>query len=273
MVIDVTYACNMGCSHCMSDCKPDGQHMSIDTFKDVLKFLKKHDIPTWAFSGGEIFEHPDIYEILDVLEQMWDKKYPISFITNGRALVRNKALYERVVRFKNYAGKRHFLMQITDDPRFYPDPLTQKEKYWLSKLADIIEPVPGNPKDRQQCLYPQGRALVNHTDANWYMVGPKCANTRLATLQGINTIHGLVMHLFVAQKFCVPVIAPDGSIKLGESALCPSVASIYDDERTIIEKIRNSNCKACKIAWDNLKEKQQLAYTILELQMEKVNAK
>ena len=27
---------------------------------------------------------------------------------------------------------------------------------------------------------------------------------------------------------CVPVIAPDGSIKLGESALCPPVASIYD---------------------------------------------
>ena len=27
---------------------------------------------------------------------------------------------------------------------------------------------------------------------------------------------------------CVPVIAPGGSIKLGESALCPPVASIYD---------------------------------------------
>ena len=36
------------------------------------------------------------------------------------------------------------------------------------------------------------------------------------------------MTLLSKGKMCVPVIAPDGSIKLGESALCPPVASIYD---------------------------------------------
>ena len=24
MLVELTYACKMGCSHCMSDCKPDG---------------------------------------------------------------------------------------------------------------------------------------------------------------------------------------------------------------------------------------------------------
>ena len=62
MIIDVTYACNMGYSHCMSDCTPDGLHMPIQTFRDSLNFLQTYKIPTWNFSGGEMFEHPQIME-------------------------------------------------------------------------------------------------------------------------------------------------------------------------------------------------------------------
>ena len=29
MIIDLTYACKMGCSHCISDCKPEGENMSL----------------------------------------------------------------------------------------------------------------------------------------------------------------------------------------------------------------------------------------------------
>ena len=65
MIIDLTYSCKMGCSHCMSDCKPEGKNMSIQVLKDSLDFLKKYQIPTWYFSGGEIFEHPDILKILE----------------------------------------------------------------------------------------------------------------------------------------------------------------------------------------------------------------
>lgn len=89
MIIDVTYACNMGCSHCMSDCTPDGLHMPIQTFRDSLNFLQTYKIPTWNFSGGEMFEHPQIMEILDVLEFKWTQlefRCPICFITNGRKL-------------------------------------------------------------------------------------------------------------------------------------------------------------------------------------------
>ena len=68
MLVELTYACNMGCTHCLSDCKPNGEHMSIDTFKDVLKFMVDHTIPTWMFSGGEMFEHPEILTMLDMIE-------------------------------------------------------------------------------------------------------------------------------------------------------------------------------------------------------------
>ena len=75
------------------------------------------------------------------------------------------------------------MIQVTDDPRYYPDPLTDKEKYWLRKLVAIIDTVPSDPKDKSRCLYPQGRVLVNHSDDNWNTVGPKCANCILITKQ------------------------------------------------------------------------------------------
>lgn len=230
MIIDVTYACNMGCSHCMSDCTPDGLHMPIQTFRDSLNFLQTYKIPTWNFSGGEMFEHPQIMEILDVLEFKWTQlafRCPICFITNGRKLARDREVYARVTQLIKRYGNRLVLIQVTDDPRFYPDPLSKQEKYWLNKLGAIIEAVPGNPQNPQKCLYPQGRALQNFPNANWNVIGPKCANCRLLTLQNVNSISQMVTYLLQHGKVCTPVIAPNGGIKLGESALCPEVSNIF----------------------------------------------
>ena len=270
MLVEITYACSMGCSHCMSDCKPDGQHMSIHTFKDALDFLLRHNIPTWNFSGGELFEHPDILQILDILEEKWNQtkqRYPLTFITNGRGLVHNKDIYRRIEKLQQKYSKRYIWIQVTDDSRFYPNPLSEKEKYWLKKLDAIVEPVPGNPANQEKCLYPQGRALDNYPNAEWNTIGPKCVNCILLAKQQTESesIKQLVSVLMANGKVCTPVIAPDGSIKLGESALCPAAASIYDDESTIIEKIRYHKCHKCAIAWDILKEKNLLAYTVANI--------
>lgn len=262
MIIDLTYACKMGCSHCMSDCKPEGENMSIQVLKDSLNFLKKYKILTWCFSGGEIFEHPDILEILEIIETEWMKesfRIPLVLITNGRELVRNKKIYNYVENLIKRQGKKYIFIQVTDDSRFYPDGFTEKERYWLGKIASVIEGVPGDPRDKNRCLYPQGRALQNYTEANWYTVGPKCANPLLLVQQGLG-FNEMVMTLLSKGKMCVPVIAPDGSIKLGESALCPPVASIYDTEDVIIDKIKHFHCRQCKIAWQKLKENIPIAY-------------
>ena len=63
---------------------------------------------------------------------------------------------------------------------------------------------------------------------------------------------------------CKPAIDPEGNIKVGESALCPSVASIYDSDEEIMNKIKNHKCKACTIAWDKLKETNPRAYEMLK---------
>lgn len=267
MLVELTYACKMNCSHCMSDCKSDGEHMSLAVLEDTLKFMVKNRIPTWSFSGGEMFEHPDILQMLDLIEFYWKKslvKGPLTFITNGRELVRNKEIYNAVADLQKRHSKRDILIQVTDDPRFYPEPLSSKEKYWLTKLGAIIEGVPSNPNDKSSCLYPQGRALTNHPDSTWNTIGPKCGNCILiAKQQPSITFTELVNTLLVHGKVCTPVVAPDGSIKVGESALCPSVASIYDSSSDIIQKIKTTRCHACKIPWEYLKDTNPRAYSIL----------
>lgn len=52
MMIDLTYHCSMGCTHCLSDCKPDGKHMPYSVFEDVLAFVDRYHIPTFHISGG-----------------------------------------------------------------------------------------------------------------------------------------------------------------------------------------------------------------------------
>lgn len=267
MLVELTYACSMNCTHCLSDCKPDGQHMTTETLEQVLGFMVKHRIPTWNFSGGEMFENPDIIQMLSMIETARNKmgmKPPVIFITNGRKLVRNKDIYNAVSGMQARLGKKCLLIQVTDDPRFYPDPLTDKERYWLKKLGAIVEPVPSNPADKESCLYPQGRALSNFPDAKWNTIGPKCANCILIARQKPNAnFTDLVNSLFTVSKVCTPVIAPDGSIKIGESALCPAVATIQESDREIMEHIRNAGCRTCKIPWQRLKETNPLAYEIL----------
>lgn len=81
MLVEVTYACKMGCTHCLSDCKPDGEHMTLEVFEDVLKFMIKNQIPTWSFSGGEMFEHPDILKMLSLIQSHLQQMVVNLFVT------------------------------------------------------------------------------------------------------------------------------------------------------------------------------------------------
>lgn len=267
MLINLTYACKMGCDHCLSDCKPDGENMSISVLQDVLGFLRKYSIPTWCFSGGEIFEHPDILEMLDIIEEEWLKGGKFStllFVTNGRELVRNKEIFSHVESLIKKYGKNSIYIQVTNDTRFYPDKLTEKELYWLNKIASAIDSLSGLPGNKDKCLYPQGRALENYSEENWNTIGPKCTNTRLLAKHGLN-LNGISMTLYMKGRSCTPAIAPNGDIKLGESALCPPVASIYDKEKVILSKMKSFHCKQCTIAWEKLKENEPKIYQFLNM--------
>ncbi len=76
----LTYACNMECPFCVAS--PGRLHfpdvsMGAEHWKGIIE-----QIPRWTllgFSGGEIFSHPEMYEIL----QHASRRNRIVFVTNG----------------------------------------------------------------------------------------------------------------------------------------------------------------------------------------------
>lgn len=94
---------------------------------------------------------------------------------------------------------------------------------------------------------------------------PKCINCILITKQKPEaTLKDLVNILLSNGKVCTPVIAPDGSIKIGESALCPKIASILRFCSGNYGKDSYARCRACKIPWEKLKETNPIAYLLCE---------
>ena len=253
MVIDLTYKCSMGCTHCMSDCNKNGEEMSLVILNDVCDFIENRKIDTiqpllLGISGGEIFEHTKIIECLDLIFDRFGSRKNIGFIlaSNGRILSETPEYLEYLSNMKSKYGKQKILVQITDDDRFYPTKLTQKQRYRLEKLGAIIEGVPGDKENRKRCLYPQGRALINFDESYWNTKAPKCVNCRLMSYQGINTFKDLVQTMTNHMKNCTPTISPLGEIKLGESRLCPAIATIYNSDAEIFNNIRNCKCSNCQ---------------------------
>lgn len=253
MKIDLTYKCSMGCTHCMSDCNKNGEEMSLKILNDVCNFIENHRINTiqpliLGISGGEIFEHSQILECLDIILDRFGSRKNIGFLlaSNGRILSETPEYLEYIKTIKSKYGKQKILVQITDDDRFYPTTLTKKQSYYLEKIGAIIDTVPGDRENRKKCLYPQGRALLNFDESYWNTKAPKCVNCRLLPYQGINTFKDLVQTMTNNMKNCTPSISPLGEIKLGESRLCPAIATIYDSDAEILNKIRNCKCSNCQ---------------------------
>jgi hypothetical protein len=238
----------------MSDCNNKvGQDMPLQTLTDVCRFIKDRKIDTiqpliLGISGGEIFEHSEIIECLDIIYGYFGSNKNIGFIlaTNGRILSETPEYLDYIKTIKSKYGKQKTMIQVTDDERFYPTKLTEKQRYRLERIGAIIEGVPGSKEDRNRCLYPQGRALQNFNENYWNTNAPKCVNCRLLPHQGINTFKDLVQVMSNGMKNCTPTISPLGKIKLGESRLCPAVATIYDSDAEIFDKIRNFKCSNCQ---------------------------
>lgn len=261
MLIELTTKCSMGCTHCMSSCTPNGVDMNPQVLMDTLEFVKREGIGPVVFSGGEMFENQYIRELLDIISDYYAPWVPLSITTNGRVLSSNMELYDYFRKFIEKFKKGRVIIQVTDDPRFYPTKLDEKQRYRLSKLGAIIEGVPG---DGRKCLYPQGRALENFDESWWNTKGPKCVNVRInSILRPDMTFGNLCRALFYGGHMCTPQISPTGDIKLGESALCPSVATIYQTDNEIMDSIRNFICTGCKVSLNVLKDTDEGIYMLL----------
>lgn len=241
MLLKITEKCSMGCSHCMNSATENGEHMSLDTFKDAIDFIIRNNAyHSIIVSGGEPTEHPMFPFFMGYLLGELTKrnlKSMVTIATNGFWILESE---ENMKCAKNIAAGYKdvkFQFQVSTDTRYYPKKLDTTKRIWREEGFFLY-------KDCVQHMYPQGRAKENGYP--YQAVSSKCFNVRaLAKQLPYPTIENVTMTLALNGKFCTPAIRIDGGISLGESDLCPKCASIYDKEEDIIQKIKNFKCSKC----------------------------
>lgn len=248
MLLKITEKCSMGCTHCMNDAKPDGEHMSIETLEAAVDFLIRNNVhQSIIISGGEPTEHPAFPYIMGMIigKLVKEKKNSVVTITtNGFWCLDNISAAKEIA-----AGAEGVIVQwqVSTDSRYYPQKLDTTKRLWREKGFMLCD-------NCVQFMYPQGRAKQN--EFPHHAKASKCFNVRAITKQLPNpSIENIVYALAQCGKFCTPAIRIDGGISLGESDLCPKCASIYDKEEDIIQKIKDFKCDGCYPLNENLEEK------------------
>ena len=244
----------MGCNHCLSDCTPEGEHISLEQFEKnldwAMQFIGMQPI---LISGGEPFEHPQIKEILtyavDRVNKLHRPCMGLAVISNGWELRKDQKLYNWYKEFCKGTTGKYLSTQITNVPKYYPVKFTEKDLYWLGKLNRSW--ICTDEKDIH--LYPQGRAL--QLNEPYRCAATKCTNPKLIAMQIVMKslvtakepdIFDIAEAMGKAGKFCNLRINIDGTIAMGESALCPTVGSINDDPKVLFDRILNWKCDICK---------------------------
>lgn len=246
MLLKITEACSMGCTHCMNDAKPDGEHMTLETFEDALNFIIRNNaFHSIIITGGEPTEHPVFPMFMGYAIAALNKiEIPkvLTITTNGFWILDNISAAKEIVAAGNEYTTIEF--QVSTDSRYYPRKLDTTKRIWREKGFILC-------KDCVSRMYPQGRARINNFP--WEAKASKCFNVRAFTKQLPNPTFGsIIMGLLSAMKFCTPAIRVDGGISLGESDLCPKCASIYDKEEDIVRKIIDFKCNKCDFINDKL---------------------
>lgn len=239
MMIKITERCTMGCKHCMNSATPDGNDMSMQCFKDSLEFLRSHNLGrVLIITGGEPTEHEHFDEFMKYFLD-FSKEFrcfnAVTITTNGETISKESERFQEYVR--QSSGVFELLFQVSADTRYYPRRIPTHKRIFREKGFILCD----------RCveqIYPQGRALENNIP--WTAKASKCFNVRALSKQVPNcTLADIEAMLALRGKFCTPHISVNGDIKLGESDLCPSCASIYDDYSIICDKIKNFKCHSC----------------------------
>ncbi len=242
MMLKITERCTMGCVHCMNDAKADGKDMSHTILIDSLDFLRKNRIGRkgLVITGGEPTEHRDFDGVINEIIRYAKEHRCFSMLaitTNGEAIGKNHERFLGYIQNASAAGIC-LIFQVSADTRYYPRRIQTHKRIFRQPGFVLCDPCITN-------IYPQGRALDNGLP--WSSKASKCFNVRAISHQisPKSTLEDIELVLQGSQKFCTPHIGVDGSIKLGESDLCPVCASIYDDMPTIMKKIRRFECHRC----------------------------
>ena len=230
MLVKITTQCQMGCTHCMENAEPQGEHMSLDIFKKVQSFITKvyGGLNLIMLSGGEPTEHP---EILKILEQI--KGWRTILLSNG--LFMSDKIAEDIL-------KSGVMIQVYNDPRYYP------KKILINHPRVLFF-------DKINMITPFGRARTNKIPTE--KVSPSCFNLRSCVRYTRDFQKGLII-LRTKKKLCTPSIDIYGNILAGESRECHKIGTVESSFTEIRDNLLTMKCNKCGLE-DKLNSEQKEA--------------
>lgn len=237
MLIKVTNSCSMGCNHCMEDSTRKGQHMTEETFLKALELTLRLEeqarqigLPTCIlFSGGECTEHPDIVKFVEIAVA---RKFVPFLITNGMFL-NNPELRDALLR-KEWP---HLLVQVTNDPRFYPTAPPQYEDPRVVYVPELTAMIPlgrykGKTSDVRMLRAPQSFNLRSLT-RSFRDVRPAIAALRVRAATG-------------SSGNCSPNISDQGDLHAGETRNCWKIGDVNSTVEEITKALLDmGSCNRC----------------------------
>lgn len=232
MLIKITTRCSMGCSHCMEDARPDGDDMTLEMFDQALDLCSwLEPVQTLGYnlvllSGGEPSEHPHLVTMLKGAKR---RGFQPILVTNGMWLAdeeRRDAILE--------AAK---LVQVTNDPRFYPEAPPRVEHPAVSYENSL------------STTLPLGRFAGKQHDEVPERQSPCCFNLRSVTRSygDVRTALALLRarSAFALTGTCTPSICVDGTLVPGETRFCRPIGDVNSTAEDITRELCNMTCDRC----------------------------
>lgn len=243
MLIKVTSHCAMGCSHCLEDSTPSGEHMSMELFERALKFTERAEcqviqakIPVMMMlSGGECTDHPHIVEMVEMVAK---RGWVVTLLTHGLWLdnveLRNKLLRD------DAWWRESIFIQVTNDDRYYP---RKPPKFEHRKVIYV---------DRLLVLSNLGRAASTKFDPKGLSqrAAPSSFNFRSIT-RSTRSFASTIMTLRVRgmmgkSGFCTPAVSHDGTVVAGESRFCYPIGTVDSTNDELTQAIlAMGECNRC----------------------------
>lgn len=217
MLVRITNKCMMACSHCLVNAIPDGGHMAIETFTQTIDLLQRLRIDLIMLSGGEPTDHPDFLKYVRFAKSCG---FTTAILSNGMFLDNEK--------YREEILALGCLIQITNDPRYYPRRITRIEHPLISyetKLRTLV--------------------ALGRSKENIGRKAPGSFNFR-SLVRSIRSVSGAIATLRVHGKMCTPSINADGSVVAGESPECFKIGTVHSTETELLDNVlAMKHCNRC----------------------------
>lgn len=267
MLVLITNKCHSGCTHCMQDSRPDGPVMDRSVFEKVLSLCEAWREEVLVISGGEPFEHPELFDFCRLVSK---QGILFTVCSNGLWLGDEKKRWtlEKISKLRTFAGA-----QMYTNSKWYPhheEALALWKTYgsWADSHGFHLD-----PHDIRGML-PLGRAASNKKALEEVEKSPyhmSCLKGHLMATQA-ESPRTFTHNMDFSGSFCKPVVDWFGDIRMSECVQCPVVSSVFKDPVQIWNDLKKSKpCYQCSLAKKFIREAEEsptskigLSYKILK---------